>query len=299
VTVVSAPGSRGVERGPVSGCWIQLGGLAPAVARLDAIPGIGPIAAQMILAETGADMGRFPTPAHPTSWARFAPGSASPPAARRATPAPATARQEAGHRGGRPLHPRDHLGAAPRHRGPVRRPRRGLLHHSYHPRTPRPPPHPRTTGTWLHRHARPGRLFRVSRGSWTRLRRLLLCTSPPGTSTHPVRTGRERWNGGLTRRGNVTLSGRSSPCGAGTRAGPDSAVLTTSSATIELRSGSFAAVRHRFVSQLTCENGLPRTTADLRPTPGGQGVAGSNPVSPTVEPQVRGGLAEVADPPLA
>jgi hypothetical protein len=41
---------------------------------LDAIPGIGPVAAQMILAEIGLDMSRFPTPAHLTSWARFAPG---------------------------------------------------------------------------------------------------------------------------------------------------------------------------------------------------------------------------------
>ncbi len=48
--------------------------LAPAVARLDAIPGVGPVAAQMILAEIGTDMGRFPTPAHLSSWARFAPG---------------------------------------------------------------------------------------------------------------------------------------------------------------------------------------------------------------------------------
>ena len=52
----------------------QIGELAPAVARLDAIPGIGPVAAQMILAEIGTDMTRFPTPAHLTSWARFAPG---------------------------------------------------------------------------------------------------------------------------------------------------------------------------------------------------------------------------------
>ncbi len=52
----------------------QLGQLAPAVARLDAIPGVGPVAAQMILAEIGTDMTRFPTPAHLTSWARFAPG---------------------------------------------------------------------------------------------------------------------------------------------------------------------------------------------------------------------------------
>ncbi|WP_198588477.1 transposase [Geodermatophilus chilensis] len=52
----------------------QLGELAPAVARLDAIPGVGPVAAQMILAEIGTDMTRFPTPAHLASWARFAPG---------------------------------------------------------------------------------------------------------------------------------------------------------------------------------------------------------------------------------
>ena len=52
----------------------QMGDPAPAVAKLDAIPGVGPVAAQMILAEIGTDMSRFPTPAHLTSWARFAPG---------------------------------------------------------------------------------------------------------------------------------------------------------------------------------------------------------------------------------
>src|SRR4051812_26285229 len=52
----------------------QLGELAGSVTRLDAIPGIGPVAARMILAEIGTDMSRFPTPAHLTSWARFAPG---------------------------------------------------------------------------------------------------------------------------------------------------------------------------------------------------------------------------------
>src|SRR3954447_18477862 len=52
----------------------QIGDLGPAVAKLDAIPGIGPVAAQMIMAEIGTDMTRFPTPAHLASWARFAPG---------------------------------------------------------------------------------------------------------------------------------------------------------------------------------------------------------------------------------
>src|SRR4051794_8758431 len=41
----------------------QLGELAESVTRLDAIPGIGPVAAQMILAEIGTDMTRFPPPA--------------------------------------------------------------------------------------------------------------------------------------------------------------------------------------------------------------------------------------------
>ena len=51
--------------------------LAPfgdAVARLDEIPGIGPTAAAIVIAEIGLDMTRFPTPAHLTSWAKFAPG---------------------------------------------------------------------------------------------------------------------------------------------------------------------------------------------------------------------------------
>ena len=42
--------------------------------RLDEIPGVGVTAAQVIIAEVGLDMTRFPTPAHLASWARFAPG---------------------------------------------------------------------------------------------------------------------------------------------------------------------------------------------------------------------------------
>jgi transposase len=52
----------------------QIAPFAPAVARLDEIPGVGAAAAQMIVAEIGLDMSRFPTPAHLASWARFAPG---------------------------------------------------------------------------------------------------------------------------------------------------------------------------------------------------------------------------------
>ena len=44
-----------------------------AVDRLDEIPGIGPNVAQVILAEIGLDMSRFPTAAHLVSWAKLCP----------------------------------------------------------------------------------------------------------------------------------------------------------------------------------------------------------------------------------
>jgi transposase len=52
----------------------HLAPFADALARLDEIPGIGPVAAAVIIAEIGLDMTRFPTPGHLTSWAKFAPG---------------------------------------------------------------------------------------------------------------------------------------------------------------------------------------------------------------------------------
>jgi transposase len=52
----------------------QIAPFADAVTRLDEIPEVGVTAAQVIIAEIGVDMSRFPTPAHLTSWARFAPG---------------------------------------------------------------------------------------------------------------------------------------------------------------------------------------------------------------------------------
>jgi transposase len=45
-----------------------------AVDRLDEITGVGRTAAQVIIAELGTDMGRFPTAGHLASWAKFAPG---------------------------------------------------------------------------------------------------------------------------------------------------------------------------------------------------------------------------------
>jgi transposase len=47
----------------------------PLIQRLDEIPGIGRRLAEMILAEIGSDMTRFPTPAHLASWARICPGN--------------------------------------------------------------------------------------------------------------------------------------------------------------------------------------------------------------------------------
>jgi transposase len=47
---------------------------AQAAARLDEIPGIGRVAAAIIIAEIGTDMTRFPTAGHLASWAKFSPG---------------------------------------------------------------------------------------------------------------------------------------------------------------------------------------------------------------------------------
>jgi transposase len=51
-----------------------IAGFAGAVDRLDEIPGVGQLAAQLLIAELGTDMTRFPTAGHLVSWAKFAPG---------------------------------------------------------------------------------------------------------------------------------------------------------------------------------------------------------------------------------
>jgi transposase len=43
--------------------------------RLMTIPGVGKRAAEIIIAETGADMGQFPTPERLASWAGMCPGN--------------------------------------------------------------------------------------------------------------------------------------------------------------------------------------------------------------------------------
>jgi transposase len=43
--------------------------------RLDTITGVGKRAAEVIIAEIGADMSRFPTAGHLASWAGMCPGN--------------------------------------------------------------------------------------------------------------------------------------------------------------------------------------------------------------------------------
>jgi transposase len=48
---------------------------APEAARLDAIPGVGPRTAEILIAELGVDMRQFPTARHVASWAGLCPGT--------------------------------------------------------------------------------------------------------------------------------------------------------------------------------------------------------------------------------
>lgn len=53
----------------------RLGPLADELARLDTIPGVDRQTAEVLLAEIGAEMGRFPTAGHLASWAGMCPGN--------------------------------------------------------------------------------------------------------------------------------------------------------------------------------------------------------------------------------
>ncbi len=168
----------------------QINPFADAVARLDAIPGVGATAAQVIIAEIGVDMTRFPTAGHLSSWARFAPGVKESAGRSKGNGATghgnrylaralgeaamgasktdtflgeryrrmAPTRQEESPGRCRTLHPGHHLAPArpPRHRvhrprpRPLRPPRR---HPTRHPPTPQRPARPR-----LPRHRQPRRI---------------------------------------------------------------------------------------------------------------------------------------------
>jgi hypothetical protein len=82
---------------------------AVVVERLDEISGIGQLAGQLLVAELGVDMTRFPTAGQLVSWAKFALASASPPASARAADRPGTAT-------------RTWLGCSPRRPWPPARP---------------------------------------------------------------------------------------------------------------------------------------------------------------------------------
>jgi transposase len=69
------PQTRADEPDTPSGAGTVVDGArkSTTIERLDEIPGIGPGAAQIILAEIGFDMSRFPTAAHLVSWAKLCP----------------------------------------------------------------------------------------------------------------------------------------------------------------------------------------------------------------------------------
>jgi len=65
---VDADGSTGPSAGQGPGAPVP-----PAIPRLEEVPGISRHAAQVIIAEIGLDMTRFPTAAHLVSWAKLCP----------------------------------------------------------------------------------------------------------------------------------------------------------------------------------------------------------------------------------
>ena len=74
--ITAIPAAQGIDTDGTTGPQAGLDPDAPvlaAAARLEQIPGISRHAAQVIIAEIGLDMSRFPTAAHLVSWARLCP----------------------------------------------------------------------------------------------------------------------------------------------------------------------------------------------------------------------------------
>ena len=74
--LAAIPAAQGVDADGTTGPGAGSGpgaAVLPAAARLDEITGIGPAAAQAVIAEVGLDMGVFPSPGQLVSWARLCP----------------------------------------------------------------------------------------------------------------------------------------------------------------------------------------------------------------------------------
>ena len=74
--IAAIPAAQGIDADGATGPGAGTGPGAPvlpAIARLDEIPGISLVGAQIILAEIGLDMTRFTTAGHLVSWARLCP----------------------------------------------------------------------------------------------------------------------------------------------------------------------------------------------------------------------------------
>jgi transposase len=169
----------------------HLAPFAAAAARLDEIPGIGPVAAAAIIAEVGLDMSRFRTAGHLCSWAKFSPGINSSAGKTKGNRSSGhgnrylartlgggrrrrrqnqhlpgrtlsahrqAARQETRDGRGRPLHPGHHLASTQQRRRQIHRSRARPLHQTPQPRPAQAQPHPPTRSPRLHRHPHPGRL---------------------------------------------------------------------------------------------------------------------------------------------